>query len=110
MSGASKVMYTIANVFTWIVVLLAATGIVLFPLMMVGIIENNTGYNNAQLIGMIVYLSLVILFSLVAISMVRIAKRNGSSKGWDLLFVILGALSGNPFYILGGIFGLLAAK
>ena len=110
MSGASKVMYTIANFFTWLVVLLSIAGIVLFSLVLTGVLENKSGYNASQLIAYIVYLAIVLFFSFVAISMVRIAKRNGSSKGWDLLFVILGFLGGNIFYVLGGIFGLIATK
>ena len=110
MSGASKVMYTIANVFTWIVVLGCVAGLVLFPLVITGVIENTTGNTNTQLIGYIIYLSFVLFFSILAISMVRMAKKSGTSKGWDFLFIILGILGGNIFYLLGGIFGMIANK
>lgn len=110
MSGASKVMYTIANVFTWIEVLLGITGIVLASLMFVGVMPNNTEYTAASLLSLIITTSIAVFFCLIAIMMVRRAKTSGSSKMWDVLFVILGVLGFNIFYVLGGIFGLIAAK
>ena len=108
MGTASRVMYSIANFFTWVLVVGCVAGIVLFPLIMTGVIENTTGYNNAQLLGYTIYLSIVLFFAIITILMVRRAKAKGSSKGWDFLFVILGILSGNIFYVLGGIFGMIA--
>ena len=110
MEKASRVMYSIANFFTWLLLLLCATGIVLFSLMFAGIIPNTSGYEGATLIGAIVYLSIVLFFSFITILMVRRAKAQGSSKGWDVLFLIFGILGGNIFYVLGGIFGLVASK
>ena len=88
MEKASRVMYSIANFFTWLLLLLCATGIVLFSLMFAGIIPNTSGYEGATLIGAIVYLSIVLFFSFITILMVRRAKAQGSSKGWDVLFLI----------------------
>lgn len=110
MEKASKVMYSIANFFTWVLVILCIAGIVVFSLMIPGIIPNNTGYTGAGLIGAIIYLSIVLVISLITIAMVRRAKANNSSKGWDFLFIILGVLGGNIFYVLGGIFGLIAPR
>ena len=42
--------------------------------------------------------------------MVRRAKGKNTSKAWDVLFLILGILGGNFFYILGGIFGIVATR
>ena len=110
MGVASKVMYSIANFFTWLIVIACVAGIILFPLAMTGLIENTTGYAGATLLAYTIYLAIVLVFALISISMVRIAKRNGSSKGWDVLFIIIGVLSGNIFYVLGGIFGLFALR
>ena len=110
MGVASRVMYTIANIFTWIVIIACIGTIITFSLVLTGIIQNNTGYARSDILGAIIYLSAVIFFSFIAIGMVRIAKARGSSKAWDLLFVILGVLCGNIFYILGGVFGLLALR
>ena len=110
MSVASKVMYSIANFFTWLIVIACVAGIVCFPLIITGVLANNTGYSGSYLLGATIYLVIVLIFSLISISMVRIAKRNGTSKGWDVLFIIIGILAGNIFYILGGIFGLFALR
>ena len=110
MEKASKVMYSIANIFNWILLLLAITGIVLFSLMFTGVIPNTSGYEGATLIGAIIGVSIVAFFCLITVLMVRRAKADNSSKGWDFLFIVLGVLSSNIFYILGGIFGLIAPR
>ena len=110
MGVASRVMYSIANFFTWIIVLLCVAGVILLPLAMTGIIENTTGSSNTELLAATIYLGVVLVFSIISISLVRIAKKRGTSKGWDLLFIIIGILCGNIFYILGGIFGIFAIR
>ena len=110
MEKASRVMYSIANFFTWILALTCIAGIVVVSLIITGVIENTTGYEGAALIGLLIYISIVLFFAFITILMVRRAKAKDSSKGWDFLFLILGILGGNIFYILGGIFGLVANK
>lgn len=110
MEKASKVMYSIANIFNWILLLTGITGIVLFSLMFTGVIPNTSEYEGAALIGAIIAVSVITFFALITILMVRRAKADNSSKGWDFLFIILGVLSSNIFYILGGIFGLVAPR
>ena len=105
METASKVMYTIANIFTWILALLCATGIVMSVLAMTNVVPNDS--LNA---GTLVYCIIVLIVSLFTIGLVRIAKNKRSSKGWDVLFIVLGVLGSNPFYILGGIFGVIAPR
>lgn len=108
MKVASRVMYTIANFFTWIEVLVCITGIIVIPLMMSGVITNNTGYSNQYLQSAVITLAFVLFFSLILIGMVRIAKSRESSIFWDILFLFLGIITGNIFYILGGIFGMFS--
>ena len=110
METASRVMYTIANIFTWILIITGIFGIVMFSLMLTGVIENTSAYEGASLVGAIIALSIVVFFSFITVLMVRRAKAKGSSKGWDFLFIIFGILGGNIFYILGGIFGLIAPR
>lgn len=101
MEKASRVMYSIANFFTWIVVICSIVGIVFSILNLVHVVDI------PQLtVGMLVYLILVLIFSLITIALVRKAKGKNTSKGWDILFIVLGVLGDNIFYILGGIFGL----
>ena len=110
MEKASKVMYSIANVFNWILVLLLIAGITIFSLMYVGVIQNTTEYQGASMLGAIIYLSIALFFALITVAMVRKAKADGSSKFWDFLFMIFGILGANIFYFLGGLFGLIAPR
>ena len=113
MEKASKVMYSIANFFTWIVVLGCIAMIVLASLHLGGIL--NWEYPSelpAQGgdITLIVTFAIVLIVSLITIAMVRRAKADNSSKAWDVLFLILGIFGGNIFYVLGGLFGLIAIR
>lgn len=110
MEKASKVMYSIANIFNWILLLTGIAGIVLLSLMFTGVIPNTSEYEGASLIGAIIAVSVITFFALITVLMVRRAKADNSSRGWDFLFIILGVLSSNIFYILGGIFGLVAPR
>ena len=107
MERASRVMYSIANFFTWIVVILSIVGIVFSSLAIVGRLGQDF---NALGVGTLVYFIILLIISLVTIAMVRRAKAKDSSKLWDILFIILGVLGGNIFYILGGIFGVIAIR
>ena len=108
MHKASYVMYSIANFFTWIVVLLSIAGIVISILAGTNVVpqfaENGAGW------GTLVPCIVVLIVSLITIAMVRRAKAKGTSKAWDVLFIILGVFGANIFYVLGGIFGLFARK
>ena len=108
MHKASYVMYSIANFFTWIVVLLSIAVIVLSVLGGTNVVPalREAGFNWVYM----VYGIVLLIVSLITIAMVRRAKAKGSSKAWDVLFIILGVLGANIFYVLGGIFGLFARK
>ena len=109
MEKASRVMYSIANFFTWIVVICSIAGIVLSSLVIAHVID---GTADVPFLGSgsLVYFIVVLLVSLITILMVRRAKDKNSSKAWDVLFIILGVLGSNIFYILGGIFGVVAPR
>lgn len=98
MGKASAVMYSIANIFNWIVLLGSVAGIVLSILNKVGVTSIDLRYG-------LVFFIIAFIVAIVIISLVRKAKAKGTSKFWDVLFIILGFLSANIFYILGGIFG-----
>ena len=109
MEKASRVMYSIANFFTWIIVICSIAGIVMCSLALANVIKDvpDIPFVGA---GGIVYFAIILIVGLITIAMVRRAKAKGTSKGWDLLFLILGILGSNIFYILGGIFGLVARR
>ena len=106
MYRASHVMYSIANFFTWLVVIFTVAAIVLCSLDLAHVIP--TDWNLQLGVGYLVTYIIVLIVSLITIALVRKAKAKGTSKGWDVLFLVLGILGWNIFYILGGIFGLCA--
>ena len=55
-------------------------------------------------------LGIIFIVCWITIAMVRRAKAQGTSKAWDLLFLILGIVGANIFYFLGGLFGLIAPR
>ena len=107
MEKASKVMYSIANFFTWIIVILCIVSIVFSSLSLAHVIKDADAFLN---VGSLVGTIIVLIVSLITIWMVRRAKASDSSKAWDVLFLILGIFGGNIFYVLGGIFGIVAPR
>ncbi len=114
MEKASKVFYSIANFFTWIIAILCIVGIVFSSLSLAGkLIEwgwMQEGENPFLGMGSLITLIIVLIVCLITIAMVRRAKADNSSKAWDVLFLILGIFQGNIFYVLGGLFGLIAPR
>ena len=107
METASKVMYSIANFFTWILVILSLTGIVFCALDLA-----NVWHPDLPLLGAggLVYYIVILIVALITIALVRKAKGKNTSKGWDILFLVLGVIGANIFYFLGGLFGLIAPR
>ena len=107
MEKASAVMYSIANFFTWLLVIIAVAGIVFAGLNLAGInLPDQLKFG----VGHIVYLVIILIVAFITIAMERRAKAKGTSKGWDVLFLVLGIIGGNIFYFLGGLFGLIARR
>ncbi len=107
MEKASRIMYTIANIFTWILVGVSIVGIVLSSLALLQIMKPTEVFGT---VNTITYYVVVLVVALITIYLVRIAKSKNSSKGWDILFMVLGIIGSNIFYFLGGLFGLIARR
>lgn len=108
MEKASRVMYNIANIFNWIIVLISVAGIVLSILAITHVLPEDSASGLG--VTTLVYSIISFLIAIFAVSVVRIAKNKNSSKGWDVLFIVIGVVGGNLFYLLGGIFGLVARR
>ena len=106
MGKVSAVFYSIANIFNWIIFILALVGGIFSLLSLVNVLDWEwlKPYGLGTLIGCII----VMIVCWITIWMVRRAKKEGTSKAWDVLFIIFGLVEGNIFYLLGGIFGLIA--
>ena len=109
MEKASRVMYSIANFFTWIIAIACIVGIVFSALEITQVYHVETG-SEYYGVGSLVTFIFFLIVSLITIAMVRRAKAKNSSKMWDVLFLILGIFGGNIFYVLGGIFGIVAVR
>jgi hypothetical protein len=103
MENASKVMYKIANIFNWILLVIGILAIVFGILGKTGVmnIQGDLGMG----IGAGIYL---VIWCIILIVLTRVAYGKGSSKGWDILFLIVGIVAGDIFYFRGGLFGLIA--
>lgn len=107
MEKASRIMYTIANIFTWILVGASILGIILSSLALLHIMKPTEVFGT---VNTITYYVVVLVVALITIYLVRIAKAKNTSKGWDILFMVLGIIGSNIFYFLGGLFGLIARR
>ncbi len=109
MERASSVMYSIGNFFTWLLAIVSIVGIVFCGLNLAHVNIPNVDISGLT-VGNLVYFSIVLLVAIFTIGLARRAKKQGTSKGWDLLFLILGIIGANIFYFLGGLFGLIARR
>lgn len=111
MEKASKVMYKIANIFNWIELVCGIILIVVGILMVSGAVAADSASSagiaggGAGVMGVGIWMLIV---SIVMVVMTRVAYAKGSSKGWDIFFLVFGIVAENVFYVLGGIFGLVA--
>lgn len=109
MEKASAVMYSIANFFTWILALCAIAGIVFSALALAGVQVGSLDMSQLG-VGSLIWCVVILIVALITISMVRRAKTAGTSKAWDVFFMICGIIGANIFYFLGGLFGLIARR
>ena len=110
MEKASAVMYSIANFFNWVLLLLSIAGIVFSVLAMTGVYEPNLNGEIAFGVQTLIPCIIIFLVVWITIALVRKAKKAGTSKFWDVLFIIFGIIGGNIFYFLGGLFGVIARR
>lgn len=106
MKKASSIMYTIANIFTWILVIDCIVMIILSILSKTNVL--NAESLKGREIALIITFVYLLVVSILSIVLVRIAKDRNSSNFWHVLFLILGIFGANIFYLFGGIFGLAA--
>jgi uncharacterized membrane protein HdeD (DUF308 family) len=110
MEKASKVMYKIANVFNWILLVCGIIFLIFGILVNTGAIQATGSDPEAIAAGavtLIVFGVWFIIDPIVMIVLTRKAEKAGASKGWDILFLVLGIIGENVFYFLGGLFGLI---
>ena len=110
MEKASKVMYSIANIFNWIL-LIASVALIVFSALAMANVYNPKLEGDVTLgVGTLIYAIILFIIAWVVIALVRKAKKSGTSKFWDILFIVIGVIEFNIFYFLGGLFGVIARR
>ena len=121
MEDASRIMYKIANVLNWILLVLCAVLFIFgifFTANAASLASSGKYTMNDHVatadditsagIALIIVAVWLIIIDVLFIVFTRIAAKKESSQGWDILFLVLGLLSGSIFYTLGGLFGIIA--
>ncbi|MBO6263959.1 MAG: hypothetical protein J6N93_06820 [Clostridia bacterium] len=125
MKSASKVLYTIGKFFNVIeivgellVIIFAIIGMVNAPMMveMMSGMENSMFATEAALkttalgglIGGIVALIISVVVMILAFRATKALDNGAVENGPHITMIVIGVIGGNIFYLLGGIFGLIA--
>ena len=120
MKAASKILYTIGQIFSYIALVLTIIAIVFGIIFTVGgslatTLEDSLPAGVTALAGGITFLVVGIVYLVIYVILIisaRKAKRalgNGvTNNGPHIWMIVLGAISWDIFYLLGGIFGLIA--
>ena len=123
MKSAAKIFYTIGFIFN---ILAFVIGILLLVLLAVSVnnaeiiakVVAQTGYGEQMvreiLLILIIILSIALLLDIIAIVLTLKARKdlidNNGKLSTHIILLIGGILTGNLFYLLGGIFGVSAAN
>lgn len=117
MKNTSRIMYRIGKIFNIVVIVaLAIWFVVAFILMFVAIASPVEGTEKAVAIGSAigswVWAGILLACAVVALILANKAidaVGNGQvDRKPHIICIVMGAISENPFYVLGGIFGLIA--
>ena len=112
MRESSKTMYRIGRIFSYVLLGLSALLAVLHVILMCVYIADNTkgdwGSELGQLISTIIWMSFIVVMILLATNAINKTETDKSDKAPHITMIVFGALSGDVFYLLGGIFGLVA--
>ena len=109
MKKASEVMYRIANFFIWLLIFGLIAVIVFSILSMNNVVPNeNLGLTT------LIWASIWLLIELIVLAFSRHAAkdaRDGNKRALPhLLMLFMGLISGNIFFFLGAIFGLVSVR
>ena len=109
MKNASKTMYKIGRIFSFVLLGITAILTIIYSiLMIVEITKGNFPRYLGDVIKFSIWLSLVIVVIILASNALRAMEKDDKSNGPHIVMIVFGAISGDVFYLLGGIFGLIA--
>lgn len=114
MKNTSNTMYNIGRIFTIIELILGAIffGLGIIFAIVGAVVENGAALaaSGGSLIGTGIWLLVGAILCLVFVGKAKKELQNESSKNLTpyILTIVFGAIAGNVFYVLAGIFGIIA--
>ncbi len=109
MRNASKTMYRIGRVFSFILLGIAAIVAILFTVFMIVDLASDKGLHYlGNLISTLIWLAFIIVVIVLATNAIKNTEEDNKNPGPHIIMIVFGALSGDVFYLLGGIFGIIA--
>ena len=109
MRNASETMYKIGRIFSFILLGISALLIVIYSiLMIVAAVDGRFPAYLGSVVGYSIWLVLVLVVILLASRAIKAIEQDKKDNGPHITMIVFGALSGDIFYLLGGIFGLIA--
>ena len=110
MGNASKLMYKIGRIFNLIGIILFAilTAVAVILLIVAAASGEGVGGAVGYLIWMIIYLVIYIVVYKLAGNALNSIGDGKDNKKPHIIMIVVGAISQDVFYLLGGIFGLIA--
>ena len=113
MKTATKIMYFIGRIFNW-VELFAGLILIIIGSVILGISLANGGGigENAAALSLLTPGIILFVVALIVITLAKKASKSlnkpGHKAGPHVFMLVIGIISENIFYVLGGIFGLIA--
>ena len=109
MRNASRTMYQIGRIFSFILLGIAALLTVIFTILMIVDLANGNGLHYlGNIIGYVLWLALIIVVIILATNAIKNTEEDSKNNTPHIIMIVFGAISGDVFYLLGGIFGLIA--
>ena len=112
MKNSSETMYKIGRIFSFVLLGIAALLLVIHTILMIVAFANGhtgagTGYIG-NMIGDSIWLALIIVVICLASKAINAMDQNEKEVAPHVTMIVFGALSCDVFYVLGGIFGIIA--
>lgn len=109
MRNAAKTMYKIGRIFSFVLLGLTALLVVIYSiLMIVEAVNGNFPLHLGSVIGYLIWLGLVIAMIILASNAIKSIAHDEKAVAPHVTMIVAGAISGDIFYLLGGIFSLVA--
>ena len=110
MRNSSKTMYKIGRIFSFVLLGLYALLLGIYSiLLIVDIIRDNAiGHDISTIVFSVIMIGLTVVCIIMATKSIKDMEQDTKNNSPHIMMIVFGALCGDVFYVLGGIFGLIA--